>query len=96
MKRTMHVVITDKERFAKGDLDYCLSLKERPALVSSWVNVHSIEIDFSSVDLPGITADAVKEVDDKIIEVNAAYAVALERLKQSRSELLSITHQTEK
>jgi hypothetical protein len=92
MKRTMTVVITDKETFARGELDYALSLYAKPQAIAGWINVCEVEIDFSSVDRAAITKQAVKDIDEKIETAKGAFAAAMTEFERQRNELLSITH----
>jgi hypothetical protein len=77
MKRTMTVVITDQENFARGDLDYGLSLFSKPTTVPGWINVCEVEINFESVDLAAVTKHAVKDLDQKIETAKGAFAAAM-------------------
>ena len=91
MKTTMHVVITNPADFVKNIFEYSVSLFAQPQNVSGWINVHPVEIDFSSVDIAALKRDALDELEYRIENAKAAFHATMEKYERERSELLALT-----
>ena len=91
MKFKQHIVITDPEKFLRGDYHSCFGLYDSPVcLPKSWLHVGEIEFDIDP-DTSKLIQIVTEEIDEKI---NKATAV-LNVLEQRKSELLAITYQPE-
>ena len=84
------VVITDPERFLRGDLN-CFSLfRSASYLPKDWTVAGEIEFEIN-VDTKELLSKATSELDADMGKLTAAMNV----LEQRKRELLAITHQPE-
>ena len=84
------VVITDPERFLRGDLN-CFSLfRSASYLPKDWTVAGEIEFEIN-VDTKELLQKATAEIDADMGKLEAAMNV----LEQRKRELLAITHQPE-
>jgi hypothetical protein len=84
MKLTQYLVITNPEKFARGNYD-CLSLFDHKPTVEKWIVVKQIEIDID-VD----HSEVVKSATDTLNEEIATNTAMNNVLEQRKAELLCL------
>jgi len=89
MKLNLHLVITDPDKFLKGNYSYALSLFEDEPKVDSWINVGKVTLDID-VPMDSVTLKVIKAIDKQLEEEAETYNKRVDTLKQRKAELLSL------
>ena len=91
MKVKQYVVITDPERFLKGDMSCFTLLPNTNYLPKDWTVFDTVEFAVYSSEHAELLQKATAELDADMGKLEAAMNV----LEQRKRELLAITHQPE-
>ena len=85
MKLKMNVVITNAERFLRGDYDFAFGLYSYVPEIKEWIVAGEVEIDINP-DTGKLVEIATADIDRKITEMKASIQVAENR----KAELLCL------
>jgi len=89
MKIKQHLVITDPERFLRGDYDGCFSLYTGDPGITGWIGCGEITITVNP-DIVAMTNMVIEKIDQRIDEEEKEYNSKMLILKARKDELLAL------
>ena len=89
MQLKLCLVITDPDKFLKGNYSCALSLFDHEPKVPSWINAGNVTLDID-VSMDSVTMKVIKAIDKQLEEEAETYNKRVDTLKQRKAELLSL------